>query len=60
MSALEGMYMMFDWASLDIDSAGIGDYKGVEYVTRQPQKKHEKPFFWCAASTAVPPLVCPQ
>jgi len=45
MPAFENMYMMFDWASLDIDDAEMGDYKSVEYVARQLQKDHEKPFF---------------
>jgi len=45
MPAFEGMYMMFDWAPLDIDDAEMGDYKSVEYVTSQLRKDHERPFF---------------
>lgn len=45
MPAFENMYMMFDWAPLQVDDAEMGDYKSVEYITGQLQKKHDKPFF---------------
>ncbi len=45
MPAFENMYMMFDWASLEIDDREMGDYKSVEYITGQLQKVHQKPFF---------------
>jgi arylsulfatase A-like enzyme len=46
MPAFENMYLMFDWAPLDIDDREMGDYKSVDYVAGQLQKDHQgKPFF---------------
>ena len=45
MPEFENMYKMFDWAPLDVDDPLMGDYKSVDYVTKQLQKYHEKPFF---------------
>ncbi len=45
MPEFEDMYKMFDWASLDIDDPLMGDYKSVEYVAKQLQKEHDRPFF---------------
>jgi arylsulfatase A-like enzyme len=45
MPEFENMYKMFDWASLDIEDPLMGDFKSVEYVSKQLQKNHEKPFF---------------
>ena len=45
MPAFEDMYMMFDWAPLNIDDPLMGDYQSVDYVIGQLQKDHDKPFF---------------
>ena len=45
MPEFENMYKMFDWTPLDIDDPLMGDYKSVEYVSRQLLSQHEKPFF---------------
>ena len=45
MPEFEDMYKMFDWASLDIEDAQMGDYQSVEHVIDHLQKDHDKPFF---------------
>ncbi len=45
MPPFENMYMMFDWAPLDIDDPIMGDYQSVEYVTKQLERDHDRPFF---------------
>jgi len=45
MPEFENMYKMFDWYPLDIEDSEMGDYKSVEYVSAQLQKKHDRPFF---------------
>ena len=45
MPAFENMYMMFDWASLNIADSVMGDYKSVKWVSEKLQEEHSKPFF---------------
>lgn len=45
MPEFENMYKMFDWASLDIEDPLMGDFKSVEYVSKQLRRDHDKPFF---------------
>jgi arylsulfatase A-like enzyme len=45
MPVFEHMYLMFDWAPLEIDDSLMGDFKSVSWVSEQLTKKHEKPFF---------------
>ena len=45
MPEFENMYKMFDWCPLDIEDPLMGDYKSVEYVIGQLEKKHGNPFF---------------
>lgn len=45
MPEFENMYMMFDWAKLNISDSLMGDYKSVEWVSDKLQEGHEKPFF---------------
>ena len=39
------MYGMFDWAPQNIRDEQMGDYKSVDYVLGQLQRRHDKPFF---------------
>lgn len=39
------MYNMFDWAELPLTDEETADYKSVNYISSQLQKKHDKPFF---------------
>jgi len=45
MPVVEHMYMMFDWAPLDIPDSLMGDYKSVRWVSDKLNADHEKPFF---------------
>ncbi len=45
MPEFENMYKMFDWAPLDIEDPLMGDCKSVDYVNKQLQEDHDKPFF---------------
>jgi len=45
MPVFENMYMMFDWAPLDIPDSLMGDYKSVKWVVNKLNEDHEKPFF---------------
>lgn len=45
MPVFEHMYMMFDWAPLDIPDSVMGDYKSVKWVTEKLHEDHDKPFF---------------
>ncbi len=45
MPVFEHMYMMFDWAPMDIPDSLMGDYKSVKWVSGKLQEKHDKPFF---------------
>lgn len=42
------MYSMFDWGPLAITDEETGDFETVNYITRQLQKTHDKPFFLAA------------
>lgn len=42
------MYNMFDWGPLPIADEETGDYETVDYISRQLQKTHDKPFFLAA------------
>ncbi len=39
------MYNAFDWTSIPISDEETGDFKSVNYVSRQLLKDHDKPFF---------------
>ena len=39
------MYGMFDWGPLNIPDEETADYKSVNYIKEQLNKKHDKPFF---------------
>lgn len=39
------MYGMFDWAGLPIADEETGDFESVDYISKQLQKEHDKPFF---------------
>jgi len=45
MPVFDDMYMMFDWAPLDIPDSLMGDYKSVKWVSDKLKEKHDKPFF---------------
>ncbi len=45
MPVFENMYMMFDWASMNIPDSLMGDYKSVKWVSDKLHENHEKPFF---------------
>ncbi|RLC16564.1 MAG: hypothetical protein DRJ29_06360 [Bacteroidetes bacterium] len=42
------MYGMFDWGPLTITDEETGDFETVNYISRQLQKTHDKPFFLAA------------
>lgn len=42
------MYGMFDWGPLPITDEDTADFKTVNYISQQLQKKHDKPFFLAA------------
>lgn len=48
MPVFKYMYNMFDWGPLAIADEETGDYETVDYISRQLQKKHDKPFFLAA------------
>jgi len=39
------IYNMFDWSPLDIPDEQTGDYKSVEYISKQLETPHKEPFF---------------
>lgn len=41
-------YTMFDWGPLEIEDEETGDFETVDYISKQLQKKHDKPFFLAA------------
>jgi arylsulfatase A-like enzyme len=41
----KGMYVEFDWWGHDKPDEETGDYKSVQWVSGQLERKHEKPFF---------------
>lgn len=45
MPTFEHMYSMFDWAGLPISDEETGDFESVNYISKQLEKEHEKPFF---------------
>lgn len=45
MPVFEDMYMMFDWAGLNINDSLMGDYKSVKWVSGKLEEEHDKPFF---------------
>jgi len=45
MPLFENMYADFDWAPLEIPDEETGDFKSVDWVIRQLQRPHERPFF---------------
>ena len=45
MPMFENMYTDFDWAPLEIPDEETGDFKSVDWVIRQLQRPHERPFF---------------
>lgn len=45
MPVFEHMYMMFDWAPLEVQDSIMGDYKSVKWVSEKLREEHEKPFF---------------
>ena len=45
MPSFKHMYTDFDWSPIDLEDEEFGDYKSVEYIIGQLQKKHDKPFF---------------
>ena len=42
------MYSMFDWGPLTITDEETADFETVDYINRQLQKTHDKPFFLAA------------
>lgn len=45
MPPFEGMYGDFDWSPIPLGSHETGDGKSVDWICRQLQRKHERPFF---------------
>jgi arylsulfatase A-like enzyme len=45
MPAFPDMYGDFDWSPIAIPDEETGDFKSVDWVIRQLQRKHERPFF---------------
>jgi arylsulfatase A-like enzyme len=45
MPAFKNMYGAFDWTPIDITDEETGDFKSVQWVIDQLNRKHEKPFF---------------
>ncbi|MHC4407026.1 MAG: sulfatase, partial [Planctomycetota bacterium] len=45
MPKFERMYGDFDWSPIDLSDEKTGDYQSVEWVSRQLQKEHDRPFF---------------
>jgi arylsulfatase A-like enzyme len=42
------MYDKFDWAGLPITDEETGDFQSVDYISKQLQRQHDKPFFLAA------------
>ncbi len=42
------MYNMFDWGPLTISDEETADFESVNYISRQLEKAHDKPFFLAA------------
>lgn len=45
MPKFENMYGDFDWSPIEIPDEETGDYKSVDWVVRQLEKDHSRPFF---------------
>lgn len=45
MPAFENYYAMFDWAALDVADSATGDFKSVDFISKQLVKERDKPFF---------------
>jgi arylsulfatase A-like enzyme len=45
MPLFDNMYADFDWAPLEIPDEETGDFRSVDWVIRQLQRQHERPFF---------------
>lgn len=45
MPYFQNMYRDFDWSPIEIPDEQTGDYKSVNWVIRQLEKEHSKPFF---------------
>lgn len=45
MPKFEGMYNDFDWAPIPIGDDETGDAKSVDWISRQLNRPHDKPFF---------------
>jgi len=41
----KGMYVEFDWWGHDKPDEETGDYKSVQWISNQLERKHDKPFF---------------
>lgn len=48
MPPFEDMYMVFDWAPLDVPDSEMGDFQSVQWVIDQLGREHEQPFFLAA------------
>ena len=45
MPTFKHMYGMFDWSAVEGGDEAMGDFKSVDYVLKQLDKKRDKPFF---------------
>ena len=48
MPAFENMYGDFDWSPIDMEDEETGDFQSVDWVIRQLEREHDRPFFLAA------------